>query len=129
MDYRVESVIALMRDDPHQVFTLSRMARSVNLSVSRLHHLFNADMSMSPARYLRIVRLQAAKDLLETTFLSVKEIVALVGGNDESHFLREFKKQYGVTPSAHRALIPSSSSQAAETQAPLHLTGHLANEQ
>ena len=102
MDYRVESVIAQMRDDPHQVLTLSMMARSVNLSASRLHSLFNSEIRMPPARYLRIVRLQAAKHLLETTFLSVKEIVALVGCTDESHFLRNFKKRYGVTPSEHR---------------------------
>jgi transcriptional regulator GlxA family with amidase domain len=102
MDYRVESLIALMRDDPHQALNVSMMARSVNLSASRLHYLFNADTSTPPARYLRIVRLQAAKILLETTFLSVKEIVAQVGGNDDSHFLRNFKKRYGVTPSEHR---------------------------
>ena len=87
MDYRVESVITLMRDEPHRFLTLSTMARSVNLSASRLHSLFNAEISMPPARYLRIVRLEAAKHLLETTFLSVKEIVALVGCNDVSHFL------------------------------------------
>ena len=55
--------------------------------------------------------MQAAKELLETTFLSVKEIVALAGFNDESHFVRNFKKLYGVTPSEHRGLIRKSSNQ------------------
>jgi AraC family transcriptional regulator of arabinose operon len=53
--------------------------------------------------------MQAAKELLETTFLSIKEIVALVGFNDESHFVRNFKKLYGVTPSEHRAQVRKSS--------------------
>jgi len=127
MDYRVESVITLMRDDPHRLLTLSIMARSVNLSASRLHSLFNAEMSMPPARYLKIVRLEAAKHLLETTFLSVKEIVALVGCNDVSHFLRNFKARYGVSPTEHRGQMSENSRQTAEELEPLHLTGNLAN--
>jgi transcriptional regulator GlxA family with amidase domain len=112
MDKRVETIIAIMNDDLHRVLTLSKMARSVNLSTSRFHYLFKAEISMPPARYLRIVRMQAAKVLLETTFLSVKEIVALAGFNDESHFLRNFKKLYGVTPSEHRGRIPRSANQS-----------------
>ena len=40
--------------------------------------------------------------LLTTTFLSVKEIVRRVGLTDESHFVRDFKRFYGVTPSEYR---------------------------
>jgi len=85
------------------------MARSVNLSTSRFYYLFTADIKMPPARYLRLLRMQAAKELLETTFLSIKEIVAVVGFNDESHFVRNFKKLYGVTPTEHRAQVRTSS--------------------
>lgn len=111
MDKRVETVIALMKDDLRRARSLSKMARSVNLSTSRFYYLFKAEIRMPPARYLKIVKMQAAKDLLETTFLSVKEIVALAGFNDESHFVRNFKKLYGVTPSEHRGRIPRPSDQ------------------
>ena len=129
MDSRVEAVIALMKEDPHRMLTLSSMARSVNLSPSRLYYLFNLENRMPPVRYLRIVRLQAAKHLLETTFLSVKEIVALVGGNDESHFLRNFKKLYGVTPGELRAQVSGSSPVKPGNRLAFHLTGSLANDQ
>ena len=46
--------------------------------------------------------MQHAATLLTTTFLSVKEIVRCVGGTDESHFVRDFKRIYGVTPSEYR---------------------------
>jgi len=46
--------------------------------------------------------MQQAATLLTTTFLSVKEIVRRVGGTDESHFVRDFKRIYGVTPSEYR---------------------------
>jgi AraC-like DNA-binding protein len=46
--------------------------------------------------------MQHAATLLTTTFLSVKEIVRRVGCTDESHFVRDFKRFYGVTPSEYR---------------------------
>lgn len=43
-----------------------------------------------------------AKYLLETSFLSVKQIAHQVGLNDESHFVRDFKKAYGEPPTHYR---------------------------
>ena len=42
--------------------------------------------------------MERAKDLLESSFLSVKEIAFQVGLNDESHFVRDFKSTYGFSP-------------------------------
>jgi AraC-like DNA-binding protein len=46
--------------------------------------------------------MERAKILLETTFLSVKEIMTEVGVSDESHFVRDFKSVYGVSPARFR---------------------------
>ena len=54
---------------------------------------------MSLIRYSRTLRMQQAKELLETTFLSVKEIAASVGLTSVGHFVTDFKKAYGMTPS------------------------------
>lgn len=102
MDVRVQNVLALMRRDLRAKLTLNDMARSVNLTSFHFCHLFKAETGRSPARYLKAVRLERARELLETTFLSVKEIRALVGLNDESHFARDFRATYGVTPQQHR---------------------------
>lgn len=103
MDKRVETVIALMNSNLRREHSLRKMAQSVNLSTSRFYYLFKSEISMSPARYLKSIRMQAAKELLETTFLSVKEIAAQAGFNGESHFIRNFKTLYGVTPSKYRS--------------------------
>ncbi len=102
MDRRVLTVIALMKHDPRRALPLSRLAQSVNLSPTRLCYLFKAETGTPPARYLRTLRMQDATTLLVTTFLSVKEIIGRVGFTDESHFVRDFKRIYGVTPTEYR---------------------------
>jgi AraC-like DNA-binding protein len=102
MDHRVQKVIALMKEYLHRGWQASRLARFVNLSPSRLHQLFKDETGLPPAKYLRLLRLEQAKELLETSYLSVKEVMARVGLTDESHFVRDFKRRYGCTPARYR---------------------------
>ena len=81
----------MMRDDVRGELSLGEFAQSVNLSVWRLCHIFKSDVGMPPIRYLRLLRMERAKDLLESSFLSVKEIAFQVGLNDESHFVQRFQ--------------------------------------
>ena len=92
-----------MRDDVRGELSLAEFAQSVNLSVWRLSHIFKSDVGMPPMRYLRLLRMERAKDLLESSFLSVKEIAFQVGLNDESHFVRDFKSTYGFSPALYRS--------------------------
>ena len=102
LDVRVQTIVTLMRRDLRAKLTLNNMARSVNLTSFHFCHLFKAETGRSPARYLKAMRLERARELLETTFLSVKEIRALVGLNDESHFARDFRAAYGLTAQQYR---------------------------
>src|ERR1044072_3052566 len=102
MEHRVRKVIALAEESLHKGWSPAKLAALVNLSPSRLHQLFKKETGMPPARYLRQLRMQRAKELLETTHLSVKQVMAGVGLCDESHFVRDFKKCCGLTPARYR---------------------------
>jgi transcriptional regulator GlxA family with amidase domain len=78
------------------------LAASVNLSPSRFRELFTRQVGLGPAQYLQRLRLRRARLLIERTFLTVKEVMALVGYNDPSHFSRDFRRLHGVAPSALR---------------------------
>lgn len=103
MTERVKRVIEMMQVDPSRTFTLGKMAESVNLSPPYFCFLFKSITGVSPAKYLKTLRMDQAATLLTTTFLSVKEIVRRVGCTDESHFVRDFKRMYGRTPSEYRS--------------------------
>lgn len=108
MDRRIQIVISAIETDFRRAWTIAELADLVNLSPSRLRHLFKAEAGQTPTQFLKAVRLQAAEKLLRTTFLSVKEIMNRVGFLDESHFGHEFKKAYGLAPSKYRSSAPPS---------------------
>ena len=109
MDKRVEKIIQVMREDVRGELSLAELAQAVNLSVWRLCHIFKSDVGMPPIRYLRLLRMERAKNLLESSFLSVKEIAFQVGLNDESHFVRDFKSTYGFSPALYRTHFKNKS--------------------
>jgi transcriptional regulator GlxA family with amidase domain len=102
MDRRVKKVVALIEENLHRTLLVNELSHSVNLSPSRLRYLFKAEIGMSLARYIKSLRLQRAKTLLETSFLNVKEITIRVGAKDESRFVQDFKKAFGLTPAQYR---------------------------
>lgn len=102
-----------MREDVRGELSLSEFAQSVNLSVWRLCHIFKSDVGMPPIRYLRLLRMERARNLLESSFLSVKEIAFQVGLNDESHFVRDFKSTYGFSPALYRTHFKNNQTEAA----------------
>jgi len=98
IDPRVIHVIRLMERHRTTPWSVSRLARAVNVSPSYLTRLFRMHLGVSPAQYDRDARLANARDLLLASFLSVKQVMAAAGWTDPSHFSREFKRRYGASP-------------------------------
>jgi len=101
-DRRVQVVRVLLEGSFDRKLGLREMSAEVNLSPWRLAHLFKSETGMSPQRYLTLVRLQRAKNQLETSFRSVQEIGAAVGIPNPSQFTKSFKAAYGMTPVEYR---------------------------
>ena len=58
---------------------------------------------MTVSDYLQKLRCEQASRLLRQTNTPVSEISAYVGYPDNNYFVKVFKKQYGMTPSAYRS--------------------------
>ena len=102
MDRRIQTTISLMETQLQRELSLEEMAESVNLSASRLRHLFKTETGRAPAHYLKEIRLRRAQELITTTYLSMKQVMSSVGVHDTGHFAKDFKRIYGVTPAEYR---------------------------
>lgn len=91
-----------MGGDLRRQVSLEEIASLVNLSPSRLRHIFKADTGVSLKQYQKQLRMEKAKELLEDSFLSIKEIMIQIGIPDRNHFARSFRKTFGTTPTQHR---------------------------
>jgi AraC-like DNA-binding protein len=101
-DPRVQAAVDFMHSNFQRTITLTEIAEAINVSDDHLSRVFKIETGFSPIDYLIRVRLDKARQLLKTSFLSVKEVMAAVGYNSKGHFSKHFKRRFGVTPSEYR---------------------------
>lgn len=99
---RLLHVLAMVRETPHQNWTVEQMAREAGLSVPHFTDVCRRQTGMPPLAYLIRLRLQRAMDLLQQGSHNVAEVARLVGYEDPFYFSRLFRKHLGMPPSACR---------------------------
>lgn len=82
--------------------SLPTLAKLVHLSTSRFAHRFREVFGLPPLAYVESCRLGAAKRLLLTTSMSIKEVALSSGFSDPLYFTRRFTKALGRPPSQWR---------------------------
>ena len=80
-------------------FKVIYLARELGLSESQLYRKVKALTNTSTAVFIRSVRLQKAKQLLQNKEFNVAEVSYKVGFTDPSYFSRVFKDEFDCTPS------------------------------
>jgi transcriptional regulator GlxA family with amidase domain len=83
--------------------TVRDLARRTAMSESGFSHTFKAVAGIPPRRYAIQARIARARELLETTRLSIKEVAAQLGYDDPHYFSRCFRRVTGRPPSAVRS--------------------------
>jgi transcriptional regulator GlxA family with amidase domain len=67
-----------------------------------MEHLLQRYTGCSFKAHLRHARMAAAASLLSDTFLTIKEIATCVGCSSVACLDRQFRRQFGTTPTAWR---------------------------
>jgi transcriptional regulator GlxA family with amidase domain len=96
---RSQQWLAEHYDEPHPV---GRMAGIAGLSRRSFTRRFRAATGLSPVDYLQNLRIEEAKQILETGAEPVEVVAALVGYEDPAAFRRLFRRRTGTTPAQHR---------------------------
>lgn len=97
---RSMSLMAQSIADPLETIAI---AKSVNVTPRQLQRLYQKHVGMTPRTYYHRLRLDAARDLVLGTRLSITEVGIATGFVCSSHFSTCYKLQFGVPPSKDRA--------------------------
>jgi len=83
-------------------FSISVIADTYHVSISRMSVLFKKEMGLGFTDCLWQMRLKKAQELLSATDLSIDEISVTVGYLNPNSFRRKFKQETGLSPSQYR---------------------------
>lgn len=98
----INKVIDYIRMNYNQDLTVKSLAKLVALDEKYLSRLFKMKTGESLIHYVQRVRIRKAENYLRTTDLSVSEIGAMVGFNNDNYFIKIFRRWNEQTPSQYR---------------------------
>lgn len=98
----VEQTLALINRTYNEEIDLNMIANCININKHYMCHCFKEVTGYTIVAYMQRKRMEEAKKLLQSSNESVTHIASRVGIKNGSHFSRQFKEHYGVTPSAYR---------------------------
>ncbi len=101
-DARVARATAMLSDGAGTPAAVTRLAREVHLSPSRLAHLFRKQVGDTPRRFQEHCRLERAASLLRASTLSIKEIAERTGFSSQQYFCARFRRFAGMPPRVYR---------------------------
>jgi len=78
--------------------SLDELARQAGVSRFHFARQFRLSTGESPMGYLRRVRIERSKSILQTRDTTIAEVAARLGFSDQSHFTRIFGRLVGVSP-------------------------------
>lgn len=97
----ISAALTFARTHYAEPLTVDDLARQVALSPSAFSRLFREVTGGTPYQFLKEYRLDRSRELLLDGRSSVAEVSRHVGYAKVSHFIREFRARYGVTPKVY----------------------------
>lgn len=88
--------------NPQLKWNVDAMAADVNMSRSYFQHIYRELFGVSCISDVISGKLEKAKEILSETSCTVSQVAAMCGYDNEEHFMRQFKKIVGVTPTKYR---------------------------
>ncbi len=95
---RIHAAAAHLAATLNEPPTLAELARGFHLSESKLKAGFHQVFGTTAFGYLRRLRMEEARRLLESSSATILEAAHLVGISNPSHFAGLFKEHFGMNP-------------------------------
>ena len=87
---------------PEKHWSVSEMAQLAQMSPSRFHSVYKSVFGTSPVKDSIDARISYAKSILNTENIPITIVAEKLGYSDHFHFIRQFKKETGKTPTEYK---------------------------
>ncbi|WP_149273325.1 BLUF domain-containing protein [Pareuzebyella sediminis] len=85
-----------------QAHTIESIVKETGLSAKKLQEGFRFLFGVSVAHFVKNLKLEKARELIQTTELNISEVVHEIGIQSQSYFSKIFKEKYGMLPRDYR---------------------------
>lgn len=99
---RMEQAVAYIQENYNMDLNMAVVSNYVSMNYSMFSYAFKKYTGKNFVSYLKEIRVNEAKRLLEKTDMRVIEISRQVGYENEKHFMKIFKTVSGVSPTEYR---------------------------
>ena len=96
---QISKAVEHLHENLNRNVSVDELAGLVNMSGSGFHKKFKEVMHLSPLQYTKLIRVNKAKTYI-IEGKNVSEAAYMVGYNSAAQFSREYKRQFGMAPSA-----------------------------
>lgn len=101
-DVAIEKLQVWLEANFQQHILLSELATMTAMSERTLQRRFLQATQLTCTQYVQLLRIEKARELLETTHLPIEQIIWQIGYEDRASFNKLFKKQTGLSPLQYR---------------------------
>lgn len=99
---KVQEAVAYIKANYNKDLNMAVVSNYISMNYSLFSFVFKQYTGTNFVSYLKNIRVNEAKKLLVNTDKKIIEISAMVGYENEKHFMKMFKSIYGVSPSEYR---------------------------
>lgn len=108
IESNITKAIKYIKDNYNENIDISELARTAQMSNSSFYTHFKAISSLAPLQYIKSIRLNKSKQLMQEFGFNLKELSLFVGYKSLSQFSRDYKRYFGYAPSEEKAKYKSS---------------------
>jgi two-component system response regulator YesN len=99
---KMRQALVYIQENYDKNLNMAKVSNEISMSYTVFSFEFKQYTGCNFVDYVKELRMQKAKQLLEQTDLLILEISKKVGYEDEKHFMKMFKAVYGISPTEYR---------------------------
>ncbi len=99
---KIQQAVMYVRENFDKDLNMAVVSNHISMNYSLFSYAFKQYTGTNFVAYLKDIRMEKAKELLENTDMRIIEISQKVGYENEKHFMKIFKTSFGVSPTEYR---------------------------